>query len=77
MPWEISPVSLRGHGCTPAGSQPLGLGPCWGPKRHGPLPLAAIPKAYKSIVTKHRQGWVVGTAATGSLRKVTAWQVPC
>ena len=41
--------------------------------------LAAIPKAYMSIVTQHRQGWVLGTAVTGSLRKVkvTAWQVAC
>ena len=37
--------------------------------------LAAIPKAYTSILTQHSQRWILGTAVTGSLRKVTAWQV--
>ena len=33
--------------------------------------LAAIPKAYTPILTQHSQRWILGTAVTGSLRKVT------
>lgn len=34
--------------------------------------LAAIPKAYTPILTQHSQRRILGTAVTGSLRKVTS-----
>lgn len=63
----------RVHGFSTACSQPLGAGPCWGPKGSG-YSLAIAPKAYISIVTQNRQGCILGTAVTGLLRKVIACQ---